>query len=229
MRNILEPAGLSRRAQEILSLPPKKWDAGARKLVATALATDMVLGQWGDDEDEEDEGGGDDAGSPLKTLEDDLHTYMLDRVKKRVRQEMSQEEMEEALTPESPASDAPNDTLIKEGHDRAFRTAMDMVVRTAASDAHAINAVASINQSIGIDIPVQMYRAVLAAGRYTEQDPRPFLRACQRALGRQPTIVEAKTMVRLGKLISRRGAATMLPSPLRGEKAHPGSSQGDKR
>jgi len=221
-RNILEPvAGLSRRAQEILSLPPKKWDAGARKKAAGFGATDTVLGQWGDEEEEE-EGAAAEPTSPFKELEDDLTTHMLDRVKKRLRDEMSQEDAEEALTPENPASDHPNDTLVKEGVAKVYQASLDTLVRTASSDALLLDRIASLNQRLGIDIPVPVYRAVLAAGAYDPQQPKVFLRACHRALGRQPNLAEAKTMVRLGKLISRRGAAATPSSPLRGEN-HPGN------
>lgn len=224
MRNILEPsANLSRQAQKILSLPPKKWDADSRRKSATlGSSTDLVLGQWDDEDDAEDEGGAEkEPQSPFKGLEEDLTKHLLDRVKKRLQREMSQEDEEEALTPESPASDHPNDTLVKEGAGRVYQASLDSLVRTASSSARLIDGVARLNKSIGIDIPVQVYRAVLAAGPYDVQDPVPFLRACHRALGRRPSIVEAKTMVRLGKLISQREA--LLP---RGEN-HPGIDQGD--
>ena len=201
LRNVLEPSPEStRRAQEVLSRPPRRWDADARRKAAVAYDS-LVTGQW-DDEDEE--GDGEEApaegDSPLKTLEDELTTHMLDRVRKRVRQEMQQHEPQPPGPEESVSL---NETLTKEGVRRVYQASLKTLVKTAASDAHLVDGVAALNQSIGIQVPVSVYRAVLKAGRYDPHEPRAFMRACHRALGRQPTMVEAKTMVRLGNILSQ--------------------------
>ncbi len=227
MRNILEPSlGLARRAQEILSVPPPQWDAEVRQKASFVFDDTLMAGPW--DDEEEEEGAGDDTGGgddPLKSLEDDLTTHMMDRVKKRLKEEMSGGAMQDVLGPETPTTD--NDTLIKQGSmkrttARIYRAGLGSLVRTAASDAHLMDGVAALNQGIGVHIPVQVYRVALKVGpsdRYTMPN---FLRACRNALGRQPSLAESKTMMRLGKLLSERGRW----SPLHREIPYPGSSQG---
>jgi hypothetical protein len=210
LRNVLEPTGAAaRRAQEILSNPPSEWDANARKLVART----PVVGQWGDEE-EEGEGGAEETTpeDPLRTIEDDLHQHMLDRVKKRVKKDM---EGDEAPEPSDLEDTSTNETIVKEGASRVYRASLRVLVATSESNARLIDRVAALNHDLGLEVPVEVYRAILKVGSSDLYSGiSEFSRACRRALGRQPTLAEARTMVRLGKLISRREAS-------RGE-THPG-------
>jgi len=206
LRNVLEPSEETKlRAAAILSEPPAQWDADARRKAASPdlyLGND-ILGQWGDEDEGEDSAPAKDT-PPLKELEDDLTTYMLDRIRKRVQDEMGKGGEPEP-GPEVPTTT--NETVMKEGVAKLYQASLSTLVRTASSDVSLLNGVATLNQSLGIEIPVPVYRAVLKAGgtdQYT--DLKRFLRACHRALGRQPSLVEAKTMVRLGKMLSQRKA-----------------------
>jgi hypothetical protein len=233
LRNVLEPtADTRRRAQEILSMPPVQWDDQSRQKAAFDAELpgfvqdpDVHLSQWGEEGGEEEGGEAEKPPeSDLKKVEDDLTKHMLDRVRQRVEDEMTKGEPE----PPGPGVDtSTNETLVKEGASRVYQASLNMLVRTASTDVHLIDRVAALNESLGIRVPVDVYRAVLkTGGAYRYATMQEFLRVCHRALGRQPNLAEAKTMVRLGKLISRRGAAAKPPS--RGETTTPGTSQGDQ-
>ena len=89
-----------------------------------------------------------------------------------------------------------------------------------------MNKVALLNSDYGVDIPVPLYRAAVRLGSTTGYGSMgQFVRACQAALGRKPTTAEAKTLIRLGKLLPSRGPARC------GSKTSPGSrhSEGDMR
>ena len=221
LRNVLEPSAASaRRAQEILSQPPAQWDAQARQKAAFA----PIIGQWGDEEEEE--GGEEETApeDPLQTVEDDLHQHVLDRVKKRIKKDLEGDEEPEPGTLEDTNT---NETIVKEGASRVYRASLRVLVATSESDIRLIDRVAALNHDLGIEVPVEVYRTILKVGGVDEY-PRlsSFTRACRRAIGRQLTMAEAKTLVRLGKLISRRrAAATSSLSPR--EENNPGHRQGD--
>ena len=240
LRNVLEPsAGTHQRIQEILSVPPPKWDGGARQKAAFGLPADVHLSQWedtsddfgGDAEGEGDAGGGDAGGekapdSPFKKLEDELTEHLLDRVKSRLKDQMTSDKP--APSPSEPTSST--ETLVKQGASKVYQASLQMLVSSSPTDAHLLDRVASLNQSLGIHIPREVYAAALkTGGAYKYANLKQFLGACQDALGRQPTLAEARTLVRLGKLISRRGAAGTSSSPLRGENYPGKKSQGDLR
>ena len=191
--------------------------APARKsFLVTESADDAFLAGW------MDEGGGDDADgggeapadgdaaptpkapkapdAPFKDIEDDAYNQIKDRIKDRFRKD---------LTPAEPAGTpaSTNETLNKQAAfaRRAYVAGLDSIVKNASSDALLIDRIASFNRQVGIDIPVNLYRAALKVGstdRYA--DLTLFTHACRQALGRKPTMGEAKTLIRLGKLLSRR-------------------------
>jgi len=243
LRNVLEPSEeLSSRAAKILSRPPAKWDGEARRKAAfdTSFPADVhepdVFAQWDTGDEGGDEAAPADAApapatppaneSPFKKLEDELAQHITDRVQKRVEQDMSKG-APESNTPPTGVPTSSNESIIKEGASKVYQASLATLVKTASSDAHLVNGVALLNENLGIQIPVTVYRASLTVGgasKYASLEQ--FLQACRTALGRQPSIAEARTLVRLGHLISRRGTAA--PSSSRGE-THPGKSQGAQR
>jgi len=87
-----------------------------------------------------------------------------------------------------------------------YGATIDFLCRNASSNVDLIDKVAMLNREYGVGVSVPMYRAAVLLGSpsgYESLDQ--FSRACQAALGRKPTLAEAKTLLRLGKLISRRG------------------------
>jgi len=170
------------------------------------------MAQWGDDEEEE--GGDEPAGTPLEELETEIEQAVLDRVKKRLREQITQEDMEQEIRNPDPSTEestaAPNDTIIKEGLAKRasmYRTALQALTVTATSNADLMNKVAKLNGKLGINIPVSMYRAALKVGATNQHRTlRAYLMMCEQALGRKPSAAESKTLVRLGTLLSRRGS-----------------------
>lgn len=166
-------------------------------------ASDFLAG-W---EDVEDEGGEDapakeDNKGPFDDIEQELRTHLLDRVKKKVKEDMKNRDVQDALNPED-SSAAPNDSVVKEGQVNLYKAALDSLVRTASTSADLINGVASLNEQIGVRIPVGIYRVALLAGDKHLGSTREFLSACRSHLGRTPSPAEARTFVRLGKLLNR--------------------------
>jgi hypothetical protein len=226
LRNVIEPSVEStRRAQEILSTPPPQWDGSSRQKAAFG----STIAQWGDESDESGEGEGEaekPPEDPLQTVEEDLTQHMLERVKKRIRQDMEKGDEEPTDLDET----SYNETLVKEAAAAvrgSYEAGLRVLVASCHSDAHLIDRIAALNRRIGIDLPVEVYRTVLKVGGVDQYSgTSDFTRACYRTLGRRPTIAEAKAFVRLGTLISRRrAAATSSPSPR--EENHPGHRQGD--
>ena len=233
LRNVLEfDAETAKKAKKVLATPPPEWSSDA-KLKAASFAEDEVvvrrtfrapartsfivdaatddafLAGWMDDGG--DEGGGDAAPEapatapapeapkkPFQDVEDDVYNQLKDRVRDRFKNE---------LTPAPSAPASTNETLNKQAAfaRKAYSAGLGEIVRTAASNAELIDRVAAFNRQIGIHIPVNIYRLSLKVGstdRYANVES--FIYACEDALGRKPSVGEAKTLVRLGKLLSQR-------------------------
>jgi hypothetical protein len=208
---------MAQKASAFLSQPPEEWSQGTYRKAAT-LATTFMAG-WGD------EGGGEEAAppaapatnkGPFDDLEQDLAEHLMDRIRKKIKKDMDSSDVGQMLTPETPASTT--EGLVKEGQHRLtladlvqtpqrdlYGTTLSFVCRTASNEADLMNRVALLNGEYGIDIPVPLYRVALRLGTLKDYTSMPqFLRACQAALGTTPTIAEVKTLIRLGKLLSRR-------------------------
>jgi hypothetical protein len=223
LRNVIalhEGDELGQAASEMLQTPPEEWTRGQRqKAAALAFGGDQFLAGWGDEEDEGDEtpAAPEKPKGPFDDLEDELTTHLKDRVKKRLKKDMDEKDLDEALGHED-SSTSPNDNVVKQseymmdellpqGADKAvYGATVSFLCRNASSDVDLLDKVALLNRDYGVNIPVPLYRAALRLGSLREyESASQFSRACQAALGRKPTTAEAKVLFRLGKLISRRG------------------------
>lgn len=240
LRNILEPSeAVAKQAAKVLSAPPPEWSVEKERKAASAPAgvvvkemgkprfgktmvggecDDAFLAGWsGSGINGQDEGEAPPA-NPMKEVEDEVYKSVLDRVKDRLQQDLKGQNIDEAMLP---STMAPNDTMVKEARSKfAYRAALHTLVHYASSDVALVNGVADVNNRFGIKIPVQVYRAALKVGRHNKY-PRVevFHAACVDALGRLPTLAEAKTLLRISKLLSRRWASggTDGRSPRRSE------------
>ena len=80
------------------------------------------------------------------------------------------------------------------------------VIKTAKSQQELIQRIALLNHSVGIRIPVEIYRSALTVGSVGQYKTlHGYLSACASALGRKPNLNEAKTLIRLGKMLSQMG------------------------
>ena len=137
---------------------------------------------------------------PFKGLEDEMVKTVKDRVQKRLKNELNP--TNPGPSPEQ-SSMKPNSNVVKEAKVK-YLAGLDALVRTASSEVDLINAVASYNEYNKIKIPVPLYRAALKVGSSVQYaSVEAFLDACRVALKREPTVLEARTLLRLGKLIAR--------------------------
>jgi len=215
LRNILEPTAmppsLARRVQAVLNEPPAEWDANAQQKAAALATRDQIAG-WGDEEEEE---GGDEAapeGGPLDTLQDDIYEAIVDRVRKKVVEDLKQEEVEDALNPEDSTA-APNDTVIKEARYRkaaakAYKGAVIALMRTASTDIEFVDSLATLNESFGVSVPREVYRASIKVGALDQYGTMErFVGACQRTLQRPLNPADLRVMIRIGKMLTQMGSS----------------------
>lgn len=212
LRNVIDPEDatpeITKKAEEVLATPPKEWAKDKQLKAAQQLRTGQF--DLGDKEDGDD--GGEEESKPEKTplddLEEDIQRHILVRVKKKLKDQMVSESDKAKLSPEN-SSLGLNNTIIKEAifNERraSYRAAMNALVKTATSDVALIDRIAQYNQEVGVRIPIEIYRAVVAAGPTDRRETiKDYLRRCKVAAKREFTLPECRTLIRLGKLLEAR-------------------------
>lgn len=234
MRNIIAPEHLSaraaRRVQEVLASPPPEWVDGQRKAASETMEAQepAVVGrvserraQFDFGEPAEEGGGGEQqeqaAPSKLDTLQDVIEQEVVNRVERRIREQLSKKEKAEEPSPEDSTA-APNDNVIRQATQRvarqAYAASVDALVRMASSDADLMNRVAILDRSFGVQAPIPLYRAVLTAGPLSKHgSTEGFLKACRGALGRPFGPSEAAALIRLGRILSHAESILRSPNP----------------
>jgi hypothetical protein len=222
MRNIMQaPGGTGKSESEIraiLASPPQFWsDAAMAKAASLHTAFDFGGDDAAADEETPAEKG---DTTPFKDLEDALYSQVTKKVRERIEREMREEVADEA---QLPASDAPNDSIIKEGSARQsqlkvaaerYKTALHTLVRVASSDAALVEGIASTNIAYGVRVSRDIYRAALRAGPiHKHSTPNAYLRLCRKVAGRKLSPVELRVVVRVGTLLSRWESINNPPSP----------------
>ena len=210
LRNILETPSPAMEAKmaAILASPPKEWVGPTKKATEQGF-----LAGW--DEEAEPEADAEPEApaeaekpskAPFEGVEEDLATHLTDRVLKKLKKDMDEAGQSAKLSPENPSST--NESVVKEARRIAYEGTMSFLCRTASNDAELMDKIATLNADYGIHIPVPLYRAALHLGSAEAYKDLPqFVRACRAVLGTQPTIAEARSLIVLGKIISRRGQA----------------------
>jgi hypothetical protein len=224
MRNILEPDAMNPQAQnairQVLASPPPEWAAAPADQMAKAARMDPMGFEFSDDAD--DSGDSSDSGdsgetedapaekkSPLEGLETELEQYVLDNVKKRIKEKLQQDVQEDAASPGEMGTSTGNG-IIHQGSPMEKRAAqyqqgIATLVRVASSNVELLDNIARLNLSFGVKVSKEVYRACLRVGSTAEHDSLgTYLAACGKVFGRKPTIGEAKTLVRLGQILSLR-------------------------
>jgi len=226
MRNVIEPTEtVAQKAAKILATPPAQWTEGNMAKAAaleegTALIPrtfsageqgDIFLAGW------LDEGGGDAAGeapadgateappappaSPFKDVEDEAYKVLMEKLKKRVQKDIQTPEEKEPHTP----TESTNENMNKLAAFKLYEAGLGALCKTASSDIALVEGVAIFNQHLGIQLPVELYRAALAVGNPAMHGSKvSYKTACQKALHREPTEREAKVLLKLGQLLFRR-------------------------
>jgi hypothetical protein len=224
LRNVIEPVNLTpaatKKAREVLSSPPPEWAAvGTRSMAAsTPVAKTAEEFDFGGEEPV-DEGMGDEESAatpegeakkektPLEETEDKLYKEILDRVQKRVKNEIDQkDESAKSVT-------APNDTLIKNATaQRVYVAAIKDITRTASSIPSIVARIAALDSGSGVLAPETAYRVAAKVGalhRYGSESK--YLAACSEALGRNPTQSEATALMRLGRILNSADRSASVP------------------
>jgi len=219
LRTILTPEGVSaehlKRAQALLMNPPKVWSRdvlqGIAKAATLLASAKKAAFDFGGEEDEADAdtggetGGSSDGGGTLKELEDAASKEVVRRLKKKLQDEINPpqpvDKTKESITDEELNRQAAAQRLWV---GNVYRDTIQTITKMASSDVELINGVAQVNNSFGVEVPVELYRAALRVGSTTRHhDPRKYLRACGQVMGRTPTLGESRTLVRLGNLLAR--------------------------
>lgn len=207
----------ARRIQNVMDTPaPKVPTDGYLKAARKVQADEFGL----------DEGGGDAApadkpeapaepADPLKGITDELKQYVLDNLKKSLKEDLSKSDLTKALLPPD-ASIKPNDTVVKQARAKraAYLSRVRSIVRTAGTDREVIQKIAMLNREFAIFVPENLYRTALKVGGSHRYASLPsFIDGCRGYLGRDPTVREARTLIRLAKLLSTRTVGVKPKKP----------------
>lgn len=201
MRNIITPTEeILEKAKAILSKPPKSWDKTktVRKSFDYRYAQDDFPSDFGGENPTEQ--------SPeekprekdnLSVVEDELETYLLDKVKKRVKDKIQAEKVNKVL----PESTAPSEGVVKESS--TYIAGLQVMAKTAANKQQFIAKAALYNKAVGLTVDPQLYRCILKVGSIRKySSANLFIRRCASMLGRNLTKTEAATLLRFGMLLS---------------------------
>ena len=144
--------------------------------------------------------GGGEEKDPMETLEGDIEKYVLDKIRKKLKKKLTEEVSENAVSNPDLA------TSLNENINRqAALVGTETLIRIARSDAELLDGIARLNQSHGIKFSRELYRTALRVGSTDGQESlERYLLRCAQILTRKPTVGEAKTLVRLGRILSLR-------------------------
>jgi hypothetical protein len=210
MRNILEPESVNITTQnqirQVLASPPAEWMKPEGQISKAArLSFDFGEEDEGGEDEKKDEAGPD----PMEALETELEQYVLNNVKKRIKEKLQKDVQEDAAS-DGELATSTGDNIIHQGSKltrRAseYRAGIATLVKIARSDVELLDSLARLNERLGIKVSREMYVATLRVGSTARHDSLgSYLSACGKVLGRKPTSGEAKTLVRLGQILSLR-------------------------
>jgi hypothetical protein len=150
-----------------------------------------------------DPGGGDDA-DPMKDLEDAVEKYVLDKIKKKLRDKMQGDDEEDESSP-AELETSTNENVNHQAARTKLAAGTEALLRIARSDVELIDGIARLERSHDIEVSRDLYRTALRVGS-TDGHPSldKYLARCAEVLGRKPQTGEAKTLVRLGRILSLR-------------------------
>jgi hypothetical protein len=216
LRNILEPTEeIAKKAQAILNTPPPEWSQDniqkAAKQITKAFSptksrvkvSDFLSG-WDDKISQDEMMDSQEAPAEEPPKENDLDSLendLMEMVKQRVRKKLQDEMKGPEPSPED--SSSTNENINRQA--KIYTNGLVSIAKIAKSDVELVNSIAEYNNSLDIKLPISMYRVALAVGPHKGYaNVSAFREACDKELGRKSTLSEAKTLLRLGKLLSQR-------------------------
>jgi hypothetical protein len=209
MRNVITPSSdVAKQAEKVLNTIPEQWQFDSSQ-VAKAATVKKESG-WmdeteGDAETETPvpEQPASKEDDPLDSLTQELETTILEKVKERIRERIRNKKIDESS---GESSMSPNNSVIKDAYlKKVYASSVSSILKKSSSDTDFVNSLAEFNTSVGISIPVNVYRASLELGPVDQyKSLARFRKACSEKLGYVPTIKELATLTRLAKLLVAR-------------------------
>jgi hypothetical protein len=221
MRNILQPETLNLSTHNQMrsvfaspAAPPPEWVAGdtVEKVASEVQASfppppppppgGMDMGMPG----APGAPGGDQEKDPLDEIAKDLESFVLNKLKKSLRDKMKDKAQEDAMGGNGELGTSTGDDLVKQGAQKnEYLSTIDTIFKLSSSDVEMVDWIARYHNDVGIKISRDIYRTALRAGSTEKHgNLEAYLVYCGRVLGRQPTTGEAKTLIRLGQILSLR-------------------------
>jgi len=202
------PAFKGAVARNILEIPsseessdvPEKW---IQKSASHRLA-------FGFDDDDGDEKPAEPAGP--KSIIDEVETAVTDavinRIRKKIEQEIKSGLMDEALKPAiSESTVSENDTIIKEGQAlrKVYARNLESAIRIAKSDSEVVDNIRLVNDHYNVRMSEKIYRIAKLLGRADRYaSVEAFLQRATMYNGAELSDQDKSRLVRLSKLISTR-------------------------
>jgi hypothetical protein len=151
-----------------------------------------------------DPGGGEDA-DPMKDLEDAVEKYVLDKIKKKLRDKMQGDEGDKDEPSPAELETSTNENINHQAAMAKLAAGTEALLCIARSDVELIDGIARLKQTHDFQVSRDLYRTALRVGS-TDGHPSldKYLARCAEVLGRKPQTGEAKTLVRLGRILSLR-------------------------
>ena len=205
MRNIISPTDeISKKAEQILSVPPAEWSDDI--LLKVAKNSKHAFDFGGDDDEEDGEGG--DEEDDFQNFESDIEKAVLDKIKRKIRKKINEED-EKAKRSPSPSPEestaAPNDSVIKQAKQKVYLKNVRSLIATSTSSADLINSLAEYNNLVGLSIPRSIYRIALSLGsisKYPNSDH--YIKCGSKLRGKDFSQKESYIIIKLGTLLSMR-------------------------
>jgi len=132
----------------------------------------------------------------LGDLVKDTEKEVLKRVKKQLKDQITPKQVEPSLEEGTPST---SNNVIKDGA-RQYLAGLGAIVAISKSSHELLDNVFRYHEACGRPISKRLHRAASMAVASSQ----PFSKACVRALGRQPSEGELRTIIRLGRLLNLR-------------------------
>lgn len=172
LRNILTPVDgeksiFAHKIQEAMLSGKNSWKGASRNDRIQKVAS-ILAGMFDEEGDGEEDGGGDaEAKQPpdrLKDLEDALYDQMVQRVRKRVKDDLTKDEQVPADRDSLDSNNNLSHNAASKTAAQRYRDGLKVLVRNSTSDADLLNKVAQYNEAHGVIIPIRTYRLALKVG-----------------------------------------------------------------
>lgn len=197
----------AKRIQNVMGTPaPEVASSGYLKAARSVRADESGLDDAGGEDAAKEPAAPEAPADPLKGITDELKQYVLDNLKKSLKEDLSKSDLTKSLLPPD-ASISPNDTVVKQARAKraAYLSRVRAIVRVASTDREVIQKIFLLNREYAIFFPEVLYRTALKVGGSHRYASLPsFIDGCRGYLGRNPTPMEARTLIRLAKLLSTR-------------------------